>query len=221
MPDMVHKPEIFSRIEERYRDPALRRESLQRLKSARGVEALLSVGTDHTTGSAGEAILQTGVRYRSASDRVDEPTHVLRDWFGKGWKWSAPNRPEIARRALIQTIETIDKVQARSKATVPLQMLWICVPDKTKFEASVFWTDHSVTTVFVTGPTPMPEGDEAKQKRVDRQRKRPGWLIVRNSSDGEPEVVGPTVWAVPPPSTAKKQSSRKPKQPGRKRRSKS
>lgn len=211
MPDMVHKPEVFARIEERYRDPVLRAESLRRLKRARGAEGLLGVGEDHSTArKGGDYILQDGVRYRSAADPVDEGAHILRDWFGSGWGWTAPNRPDIARRALIQTIETIDKLEARKKrgVTVPVQFVWICVPDPGKFEASVFWNDHSVTTVFVTGPTPMPQGEEGKQKRVDRQRKEPGWVIVRNGEDGTPEVVGPTIWAVPPPIA--KQKKRKP-----------
>ena len=207
MPDMVHKPEVFARIEERYRDPALRRESLKRLKRARGADGLLGVGQDHTTGpKGGDPILEEGVRYRSTTESVDESYHILRDWFGSGWGWTAPNRPDIARRALIETIETIDKVEARQKkgTVVPLQLLWVCVGNKNKFEASVFWNGHSVTTVFVTGPTPMPHGDEAKQMRVDRQRKKPGWLIVRNDDDGSPEVVGPTTWAVPAPIKKKK-----------------
>ncbi len=210
MPDMVHKPEVFLRIEERYRDPALRQESLRRLKRARGAEGLLGVGQDHTTGAkGGDHILEEGVRYRSSPEPVDESAHILRDWFGSGWGWTAPNRPDIARRALIQTIETIDKLEARQKkgVVVPLQIVWICVPDKSVFEASVFWTDHSVTTVFRTGPTPMPTPEESKQKRVDRQRKEPGWVIIRNDQDGTPEVVGPTIWDVPPPAAGKKKSN--------------
>jgi hypothetical protein len=207
MPDMVHKPEVFLRIEERYRDPKLRAESLERLKAARGAEALLGIGEDHATRSrGGERILREGVRYRSSADRVDESGHILRDWFGKGWGWTAPNRPEIARLALIETIETIDKLEQRHKRRIPLQLVWICGPNKAKFEATVLWTEHAVTTVFMTGPSPMPKGDEAKQKRVDRQRKQPGWVIVRNDDEGSPEVVGPTEWAVPRPlaSTAAK-----------------
>lgn len=213
MPDMVYRSEVFLRIEERYRDPVLRQESLKRLKRARGAEALLGVGQDHTTGSkGGDHILEDGVRYRTSADPVDESAHILRDWFGSGWGWTAPNRPEIARKALIETIETIDKLEARQKkgVTVPLHIIWVCGPNKAKFEASVFWTEHSVTTVFMTGPTPMPHGEEAKQKRVDRQRKEPGWVIVRNGEDGTPEVVGPTIWAVPPP-IAKKPAKRAPK----------
>ena len=156
MPEHIFKGPIFRRLDERYRDPLKRRESLEKLKDLN--RSVADIGDEH--GVLLTRQLEVGELEREALQRAEDnkavmdvpdalpsPTgkiisdrfHVLRDWFtpwdpttGKGGWWLATVGPveEILRQGLIQALEVSLPESwggtGPEDRFLPVETLWIC-----------------------------------------------------------------------------------------------
>ncbi len=194
MPEHIFKGPIFRRLDDRYRDPVKRQESLQKLRDLS--RSVADIGDEHgvlLTRQLEVGELE-GEALRRAEDNevvmdappgkiINDRFHVLRDWFaprdpntGRGGWWLATVGPveEILRRGLIEALEV--SLPASWGGTgpddrfLPVDTLWICHgrdtdPEPATFECHVSWNEQQVTLCIMTPEEPGAHHDEPAPSR--------------------------------------------------------
>ncbi len=98
-----------------------------------------------------------------------QATYLRTWWYNQGplgfWPWLQPVYP-ILRRSLIKAIEV-----ANEDPALPLDSYWS--PGGTQVHVFVTRSEHQVTRIILTPPTPPPT--------IVRQRDAPMWVVRRGS----------------------------------------